>query len=146
MERRALRDVDGLGDFLDRRAVKGAIDDVHHVALDEEVHRVTAVLLANERARCAIHRPVRDDLIVRHGNDERMLQVCALQLRREVQVLSAQVFEVPGQDLNLGEQSRGSRAVLIVPRDASRVRYAVETTEAPRRSLSTWYSRLRVMG
>ena len=46
------------------------------------------------------------------------LSVWVVQLRREIEALSEPVFEAPWQDVNLGEQSRGSRTVLKFPRDA----------------------------
>jgi hypothetical protein len=43
------------------------------------------------------------------------LSVWVIQLRRDVERLSAQAFEGLGQEVNLGEQTRGSRTVLKVP-------------------------------
>jgi hypothetical protein len=49
------------------------------------------------------------------------LSVWVVQLRREVEALSEPVFEAPGQEVNLGEQTRGSHTIVKLPRDARRV-------------------------
>jgi hypothetical protein len=49
------------------------------------------------------------------------LSIWVIQLRREVVQLSGPIFDVPSQELVLGEQVRGSRTTLEVPAEASRV-------------------------
>jgi hypothetical protein len=49
------------------------------------------------------------------------LSIWVIQLRREVAQLSGPIFDVPSQELVLGEQVRGSRTTLKVPPEASHV-------------------------
>jgi hypothetical protein len=49
------------------------------------------------------------------------LSIWVIQLRREIKVFSEPAVGVPHQEMNLGEQSRGSRTTLAVPSDARMV-------------------------